>query len=122
MNETKEKSKIISGLDYDLTLTRSEKNETTNKLSVAIERERARLHDLITVHVQTEPFITDSATQTDFIVPPVSFTCLITSLIPALSLLSLCLSLVCFRCHSDTVSQMKLRRAVLDHQKPSFLW
>jgi hypothetical protein len=89
MNETKEKSKIISGLDYDLTLTRSEKNETTNKLSVAIERERARLHDLITVHVQTEPFITDSATQTDFIVPPVSFTCLITSLIPALSLLSL---------------------------------
>ena len=47
------------------------RKDASTKLSIALERERARLFDLVSITVQTEPLVFDVSTQTDFIVPPV---------------------------------------------------
>lgn len=73
MKENIEKKKQIDGLKYDLNIETNVRKETTTKLSVALERERARLYDLVSTTVQTEPLVFDVSTQTEFIVPPVRF-------------------------------------------------
>lgn len=72
IKDANERKKLIDELDNDLSITRSEKYATSTKLSDMIERERAKLNDLITASVQTEPLVSDVSVQTDFIVPPVN--------------------------------------------------
>lgn len=71
VKDTNEKQKLIIELDKDLTKTINEKIDKSNQLATMVEMERARLNDLITVTVQTEPLVSDASVQTDFIVPPV---------------------------------------------------
>lgn len=71
-SENTEQSKQIANLEDDLKIESTGRREASTKLSDALERERARLYDLVSVTVQTEPLVYDVSTQTDFIVPPVS--------------------------------------------------
>jgi hypothetical protein len=107
--ENNEKKKMITGLDYDLNLTRSEQKTTSLRLADVLERERARLNDLITAGVQTEPMVFDVSTQTDFIVPPVNSS-LSTPSSPSSHALT-----ISGRCPLGIVSRMKFQR-VLAHQ------
>jgi hypothetical protein len=115
MKDNNEKKKLISGLDYDLNLTRTEHKNTSHHLADVLERERARLNDLITAGVQTEPMVYDVSTQTDFIVPPVPSP-------PSLSIRMITDSSIgSRRCLSGIVSRTRPQRVLVPRRLTS-LW
>jgi len=71
VKELLEKRKRIASLETELKIEQTNYQTTSMKLADFLERDRARLNDLVTATVQTEPLVEDVSTQTDFIVPPV---------------------------------------------------
>lgn len=60
-------------LTKNLEIKTTEHEIASTGLAKAIEAERARINDLETKECQTDPNTIDNFTQTEFIVPPVSY-------------------------------------------------
>jgi hypothetical protein len=65
----------IDNLETSLDKEISLHHEAAKNLAYQLERERARLNDLNTTSMQTEPYIVDVGCQTEFSVPLVSAGC-----------------------------------------------